>query len=360
MSTVATARGDGSAEPPPEEESPVAPPPGAPAQVRAPGVDGVPATRVIEQGETGPATEPSLSGATALPQVLKIIGTVVAPTTLLTALMYYFGRLETAAFLWYFLDTPVTVLDLTVQDYLNNSVDGMIPPLIAVAVAALLALWVHQLLPGALPARTRRIVLRVLMPAAAIAGFVLVSLVMADFVMGTVFLTSFPEGRGLSLSIGVLLLTYATRLWRLLIAERRPQQVSRRAPGAVAIAEWGAVFILVSVGLFWAVGSYALGVGIGRAQQFEASLRNVSDVVVYSDKRLSLQAPGVREVSCQHPDAAYRFRYEGLKLVQQAGNQYLFLPSEWTHANGEAILLPRSESLRLEFSPPGQVRNATC
>jgi hypothetical protein len=358
MSTAATAREDGSAEPSPEEESPVTPPPGAPAQARASGVDGVSATRVVEQPAAGPAAESPVPEAAALPQVLKIVGAVVAPTTLLTALMYYFGRLETAAFLRY-LGTQDTVLDLTVQDYLNYSVDGLIPPLIAVAGAALLALWAHQLL-GALPARTRRIVLRVLMPAAAIVGSILVSLAMADVVLGTVFPASFPEGRGLSLSVGVLLLTYAVRLLRLLIVERRPEQVPRRAPGAVAVAEWGAVFILVSVGLFWAVGSYAAGVGIGRAQQFEASLRSFPDVVVYSDKRLSLQEPGVREVTCQHPDAAYRFRYEGLKLVQQAGNQYLFLPSEWTHANGAAILLPRSASLRLEFSPPGQVRNATC
>lgn len=360
MSTAATARGDGSAEPSPEEESSVIPAPGAPAQARASGVDRVLPTRVVEQPETGPATESSLSEAAALPQVLKIVGAVLAPTTLLTALMYYFGRLEAAAFLWY-LGAQVSVLDLTVQDYLTNSVDSMIPPLITVAGVTLLALWVHQLLLGALPARTRRVVWRVLMPVAAIAGVVLVSLAIADVVRGTVFPASFLEGRGLSLSIGVLLLTYATRLWRLLIAERRPQRVPRRAPGAVAVAEWGAVFVLVSVGLFWAVGSYAIGAGISNAQELEASLPSRSDVVAYSEKRLSLHAPGIREVTCQYPDAAYRFRYEGLKLVPlQSADQYLLLPAGWTHANGAAILLSRSASLRLEFSPPGHVRNATC
>lgn len=308
--------------------------------------------------EDGSAASP-VPEAAALPQALKIVGAVVSPATLVLALMYYFGRLETAEFLSY-LGPQGSVLDLTVQDYLNSSVDGLIPALIATAGAALLALWGHQLLLGALSARTRRIVFRALMPAAAMAGFVLVSLAMADFLLGGVFPASFLEGRGLSLSIGILLLAYAARLVRLLIAEGRPEQVPQRAPRAVAVAEWGAVFILVIVGLFWAAGSYAIGVGIERAQEFESSLGSLSDVVMYSDKSLSLQAPGVREVTCQHPDAAYRFRYEGLKLVQQAGNQYLFLPAGWTRSNGAAILLPRSESLRLEFSPPGQVRPATC
>jgi hypothetical protein len=96
------------------------------------------------------------------------------------------------------------------------------------------------------------------------------------------------------------------------------------------------------------------------AQRLEITLPSRPDVVAYSEKGLSLQAPGVREVACQDADAAYRFRYDGLKLVLQVGNQYLLLPSGWTHANGAAILIPRSDKTRLEFSPPGQVRNATC
>ncbi len=355
MTTAPAARGeDGSAEPSSELESPVMSPPGALAQARASGVEGGPATRIDEQPEAGAG---SLGSDAALPQVLKMLGSVVAPTTLLTALMYYFGRQEYAGLFWY-LGTDVTVLDLTVQDYLNNSVAGFIPPLIAAAGAVLLALWLHQLLVEALPTRTRRTVLRVLIPAGAISGFILVSLAIADLVMGPVFPTSFPEGRGLSLSIGVLLLAYAVRLLRPLITERRPKQVAQWAPAAVV--ESVAVFILVSVGLFWAVGTYAIGVGVDYAQRFETTLPSRPDVVAYSEKKLSLQAPGVREVICQDPDAAYRFRYDGLKLTLQSGNQYLLLPAGWTHVNGAAILIPRSDKVRMEFSPPGQVRNATC
>ena len=314
-------------------------------------------SRVIEQPETGASTESAVFEV-ALPRVLKLVGSVVAPTTLLTALMYYFGWLEAAAFLRY-LGADVTVLDLTVRDYLANSVDGLIPPLVAVAGLVLLMLWIQQLLRTAIPAKTWRKGLRALMPAAAVAGVVLVGLVLADIVLGSVFPVSFPEGRGLSLTIGVLLLTYAVRLFRLL-TERQSQQAPQRIPGTVTIAEWGAVFILVSVGLFWAVGSYAITLGMSRGHQFETSLSNRPDVMVYSEKRLSLQAPGVREDPCQASDAAYRFRYKGLKLVRQAGNQYLLLPGGWTPSDGAVILLPRSESLRMEFSRAGQVRDVTC
>ncbi len=259
-----------------------------------------------------------------------------------------------------YLGVQFTVLDMTFQDYLIRSVDGVLVPLIVVAGAVLVALWVHQLL-RALPAGFRLILVRVVMPAAAIAGLILTSLVMVDVFGRTMFPSAYPEARGLSLSIGALLLASAARLLRLLIAERRPEQeISQPAPGAVAVAEWGTIFVLVSVGLFWAAGSYAIGVGTGRAQQIETSLSSFPNVAVYSEKRLNLQVPGVREVTCRYPDAAYRFRYEGLKLVLQSGNQYLFLPDGWKKATGTAILLPRRESLRLEFTAAGPVRSAAA
>lgn len=347
MTTVAAADEDGST-----DEA-------RPPDAQTSGADSAPDSRIAGEQKTDDSTESAVSeAAAALPQVLKIVGTVVAPTTLLTALMFYFGRQWATGFFRYF-GVQSTVLDLTIQDYLIRSVDGLIIPLIIVVGAALVALWIHRLQLEALPAGARRIMLGVLMPSAAIAGLVLVSLALAD-VSKPVFPETYPEARGLSFSIGVLLLAYAVRLLRLFTSQRRPAQMPLRAPGAVVVAEWGALFILVSVGLFWAVGDYANLVGTGRAQQIEATLPGSADVVAYSEKRLSLQAPGVREVTCQDPDAAYRFRYEGLKLVLQSGNQYLFLPAGWTHANGTTIVLPRSEALRLEFSPAGQAQNATC
>lgn len=360
MTTEATAREHGSAEPSSETTASLATSSEAgPPAAQTSDVDDAPDTTAAERPGAGASADSAVFEATAaLPKVLKIVGAVVAPTTMLTALLFYFGQAYANGSFEYF-GVNFTVLDLTVQDYLIRSADGLIIPLIVVAGATLLALWVHQLLVRALPAGTRWIALRVVMPCAAIAGLILVTLAIADVVGDPVFPTH-PETRGLNFSIGVLLLAYAARLLRQLIAGRRPERVPRRPPEVMVVAEWGAIFILVSVGLFWAVGSYASLVGAGRAQQIEALLPSFPDVVAFSEKRLSLQAPGVREIICQDPDVAYRFRYDGLKLVQQSGNQYLFLPAGWTHANGAAILIPRSDALRLEFSPPGQVRNATC
>lgn len=146
----------------------------------------------------------------------------------------------------------------------------------------------------------------------------------------------------LSLAAGVLLLTYAFHLRRVTTAPARPERL--------AIAEWAAVFMLVGISLFWAATDYSTEVGKVRAQLLATTLSTKPSVVVYSAQSLSLHATGVREVICESPDAAYRFRYEGLKLVRQAGDRYLFLPATWSPVDGVAIVMPRNDSLRLEFT----------
>lgn len=305
---------------------------------------------------TGSAESAEFEAAAALPRVLKIVGSVVAPTTVLTALLFYFGLVYSVGYFRYF-GVNLTVLDLPVQSYLILSADGLIIPLIYVAAATLPALWLYQVRFETLSVRARRIVLRVVTPTSAIAGAALVILAMAHALFGAaVFPATFPEAQGLGLSIGILLLSYAARLRRLLSAPRR----SGGIPETVVVAKWGAVFVLVTIGLFWAVGSYAIGVGAGQAQASAADLYDSPNITLYSEKSLSLTTTGVHEVTCRNPDAAYRYRYDGLKLVPQLGSHYLFLPADWTQSDGAAILLPRSEAVRLEFSWANRVPNPAC
>lgn len=360
MTTVAAAPEDGFSEPPSEVTAAKARSPEATTETKVSGVDDPPDGRGAERpGPSGAFKGVDFEAAVALPQVLKIVGSVVAPTTLLTALLFYFGLMFAIEYFWYF-GVNWTVLNLPVQNYLILSVSSSIIPLIYVTGAMLFGLWLYQLSLETLPARVRRIMLHVLMPSVAIAGLILVSLAMID-IWRPMFPMAFPrESRGLSLSIGVLLLTYAARLRRVLTVVQRPTPLPRRVPVEMVVAKWGAVFILVSVGLFWAVASYAINVGETEAQGLATDLPCQPDVVLHSEKSLNLQAPTVREVTSQSPDAGYRFSYHGLKLVPQSGDQYLFLPTGWTHTEGVAILLPRSEALRLEFSQPVDVRNGFC
>jgi len=305
-----------------------------------------------------PAAEPA-SGLP--PQLIKILGAIVAPTTLLTALLYYFGWSHAYWFCDYF-GVNSTVLGFTSTDYVMRSVDALFVPLTVAASAALLAVWGHTALRARLAAGSRPRALRVLVPTAMVLGGLLV---LGGFVsvFTTTVLSEHLVAAPLSLGFGVLLLVYALHLQRLVTS--RPQAAGsgsgsadcsaggsgRGGRGWAAAAEWAVVFVLVGLSLFWAATDYSAAVGRSRAGDFVAGLARYPSVVIYSARSLSLRAPGVTQVRCQDPEAAYRYRYDGLKLVLQSGDEYLFLPAKWTAASGVAILIPKSDSLRLEFFP---------
>lgn len=282
----------------------------------------------------------------ALPGVLRVVGAIVAPASLLTALMFYFGLLYAVAYYRYF-GVNHSVLDLSVQDLLILSVDAAIPPLTCLAGTTLLAVWLLRLPLHRLSPRGQTVVVRWVAPLLAAIGAVLVSLAVAEAYLGlTVFPVALREAQGLSLAIGVLVIAYAGRL-RGTADSSRP--AFRAVPDALLIAKWASLFVLVAIGLFWAVGSYAIGAGTGNAQGFTAGLTCHNEVVLYSEKSLDLRAAGVPEEVYERSKAADAFRYPSLRLVPQPGDELLLLPADWGRGGRPALLVPRTDGLRLEF-----------
>lgn len=285
--------------------------------------------------------------------MLRVGAQIVAPSTLLVALLYYFGNLH-AQGLFRYLRVNFSIFDLTTTDYLIRSADGLFVPVTAAAATALLLVWTARLL------RSRRdaphpVARAVLVAFAAVTGLSLLGLAAAATLAPDVVLPGFREAGGLGLSFGVLLVAYAVRVVRLTRADG-----TDGASAGAALVEWAAIFVLVSIGLFWAVNSYAIGVGTSRGMQIEQNLASSPDVVIYAAESLGIRGSGIREVNCPGTGVAFPFRYEGLKFVFRSGDQYLFLPASWTRAQGATLVVPRTDGLRLEFSAPGTGTGGSC
>lgn len=305
---------------------------------------------VAAQSEAPGPQAVEFEAAEALPRALRLVGSVVAPTTLVTALLFYFGLLYAVGY-YRFFGVNFTVLDLPFQDILILSASTGIVPLAVLATVTLLAVWIYQLPLDGLVGVRRTVVARVVLPVSAAVGTLLLGMVVADILLrAPVFPGGLAEARGLSLVGGLLLLIYASRLRGAVLPRRGGDRVPR-APQALTAVKWGSLFVLFSVGMFWAVGSYAVRVGTADASNLAAGLRCVSDVVVYSEKDLNLTYATVQEEVSGEPGSGYVFRYSGLKIVPQAGPNYLLVHADWSRATGPAILLPRSDAVRLEFVP---------
>jgi hypothetical protein len=287
------------------------------------------------EGEEGASAPPGLR------PVARALGVIVAPTSLVSALLYWYGWSHSTQFYGYF-GIDASALGFGTRDYLIRSLDGLFVPMTVIACAGLAALWGHSLLRSRLAAGAWPAVLRVLVPALAAAGLVLVVGGLWSTVAST-FLRAYVAAAPLSLASGVALLVYTLRLRRL----------AGRAPvpgGLIPVLEWAVVFVIIGLSLFWAATDYAVAVARSRAWQTVRDLPTFPPVVLYSARSLSLHVPGVTETRCHDAQAAYRVRYDGLRLLPASGDQYVLLPAHWNPATGVAVILPRTESVRLEYA----------
>jgi hypothetical protein len=284
--------------------------------------------------------------ARGLPQLNKAVGVLLGSTTVLTAIMFYFGWSWAYWFYMYF-GVDSSLLGLTTRDYVQISVDGLFVPLAVIACVALAVLWGWSGLSAWAARHGRSRAVAIGLP---VAGAVLLFNGLSAIFHQT------PLNRPLAVAPICLAAGAAT----LVVGVRRHRNaIGVKASDGVAVAEWAVIFVLAGLGAFWAVNDYSAAVGESRAEQFVREMPTLPDATLFSERSMGLAHAGIREIRCTDPKAAYGYRYDGLKLILQSGDQYLLLPSRWNSRRGVAVLLPRTDSIRLEFTAPGAPRSGT-
>jgi hypothetical protein len=290
--------------------------------------------RLLE--ESGPAdggrtpAEPAETGTTVR-STLELVALVIAPTTLLTALAFYFGWTLTNARARYFAIDPST-LGFSTSDYVLRSVDALYVPVAVLAVAGLVVVGIHSIVDSRLAdPRVRGIV--------SLVAWGLVAVGIGLLVIGVVSMfESLPRPHylfpSLSGGIGAALIAYGLFIVR----------------GGLPRPALGLLVAFVVLSLFWTASVYASALGRGRAQDVVSSLERQPRVFVYSTTRLQLPEH-VQETRLDPRQSAYAFRYSGLRLLIRSGGNYFLLNEGWTRDDGVTILLRDDDDLRFEFRP---------
>jgi hypothetical protein len=213
---------------------------------------------------------------------------------------------------------------------------GLFVPIVVVAAVTLVAVWGGRLLGQRLE-QLERYGRRGWWPMA-LGG---IGVVLCANGLSRIFVVT-PLNRSLAvapvcLAAGVAMIAGAVHL----------HTADRPRPDVVGLVEYVAVFVLIGLSLFWAANDYAAAVGRSRAAQFVRELPSYPEAIVYSEHDLNLT--GIEMVNCADPDASYQFRYDGLALVMQSNDHYVLLPKWWSRQEGVAVVLPRNDSVRLEF-----------
>lgn len=278
---------------------------------------------------------------------LRGITSIVAPTSVVTSLLFYFGWVRTSV---QAADMGLddSLLGYSTRDYILRSIDAMFWPLVVAVMTALGAIAVHVWLTGwagdgSGPGHRR--FLRPFTWAAAIAAV----LCMASGIVGArrtdpsrlVFLAS-----PLVLTTGIVVAAYSAHVRKRFLRPRAAVDRPVGELGQLQLVASSLAVVLLFLSVFFTVDRYAHVKGRELAVRFISGLRYQPDVTVYSARRLHLQAP-VTETDLGDDGSAYRFSYSGLKLLFRADHSYFLRPSDESEPLN--IVIRETDWLRLEF-----------
>lgn len=294
----------------------------------------------VERGEPRVESGKHSSVKTAL----EYAGLVIAPTTFLTALAFYFGWALTSARSLYF-GIDASTLDFSTRDYVLRSTDALFVPLSLVVIGGLVAVGFHTLISAWMASGAGRRLLRSFAAIGVVAGLTI-------FVIGVVTLLGFPFPshylvRPMTPGVGAILLAYMLWLTGRLAQPMWEPRVSVSRPASMTVV--ALVLSLAMLSAFWTISSYAKIEGESRAARLAATLGSRPRVIVLSKERLFIRGPGTYEARLS--GGGFRFRYSGLRLLVRSNGKYFLLPNGWSVSRGAAIVLSESETLRFAFRP---------
>jgi hypothetical protein len=288
--------------------------------------------------------------STGIRKTLQGLTTVVAPTTLFTVLLYYFGWARTSAQMEVF-NLDHSTLGFSTSDYLLRSVDALFIPLGGVCLFGIMTILGHRTVVRLLQSRRDQRTMGILILATATLGILSLSYGFYSAFRRPVFIWDYIL-TPLSFAMGFDLFAYAHYVHdkgqRVFDPPRATEDQSAQRAWLTRTSLALLAFLNV-LSLFWFIGNYAAAVGRGRAVEMIAALSDRTSALLYSPAPLDFQAHGVIELDSKVLDSPYRFRYHGLKLLLRSSDKYFLLPACWEEAGRQTILLPDSDKLRLEL-----------
>ncbi|PFG41600.1 hypothetical protein ATJ88_0242 [Isoptericola jiangsuensis] len=299
---------------------------------------------------TAPATGNSARRGT-IAHVWSVVGGVVAPVTLVTAVLFYFGYVHTQAQLEYF-GVDVDLLGLGTQDFVMRSPGVLLVPMLVLLLGGAVLLVadgvVRRRLATADAAAYRRTA-RLLTGGGAGVLVLGVVLVLAFPVAGDWVL--FPLVAPLVLGCGAALAAYGLVLAGHVPTGDGEEALPARAADPVRTVEVLLVLTVVAA-LFWATATIAQWAGYTQASDLAADLTVLPAVVLDTEQRLQLGDDVVAQTALRADDGdRFRFRYTGLRLLAEGDGTLFLVPERWTD-DGSTLVVPVAD-VRFRIPFPG-------
>ncbi|MEU2124800.1 hypothetical protein [Nocardia niwae] len=271
-----------------------------------------------------------------------VIGAIVAPTTIITALCYYFGYVYTRKRLAYF-GVDCDALGFTSSDYVVGSVSVLYAPLLLLLVGWFVTAWIGVYARRFIKTGRRPVLVRNIGRAGLALGAVLIAIGVVAAVSPrrvphfSLIAWAFSPG---ALAVGGLLVVGGYWVLSASTTEPDTRGTTTRVSQLLAIA----VSLLALFGL---MNSFASRLGEDAAQLDAHNLWAKESVVsVVTDERLDVPRNLVAEtlvVTQQGKPPA--FRYQCFRSIVVRGDLWVLVPAKWSAENGFAVIVPADSSV---------------
>lgn len=294
------------------------------------------------------------SGGRSLERWVSLATGIVAPVTVVSALLLYFGYASTRA-MYEFFGLDIDAVGLSTQDLVLRSPRHLVVPLIVLLLLGVAAVLGHARVVGAAasgdePPRARlRRGARVTTAAGALVLVAGVTLTLAYGVSTVRDWYAYDLVVPLCLGGGTLLVAYGRYTERLAAPDRHgpgAQAAPRTQRGLVGVLVAG----VLAASLFWATSTLAQWSGRGQAELLAAHLDELPSVILDTRERLHIRNHVVDERGLQvSPEQTFRYRYRNLRLLLVNGGEAMFLvPAQWS-TSGTTLVVPMNDQVRVQF-----------
>jgi heme/copper-type cytochrome/quinol oxidase subunit 2 len=277
------------------------------------------------------------------PAVVAVFTSIASQAALISALLYFYGRVRTGEFYGYFgIDT--SALGFTTTDFVMRSLNATLPPVIVCALVILAVLAIAKHLDRAVDYLQRRPRLE---QVTVIVVTVVIAVCVTVLVNGIYSSRYTAYSRGYPMPIAVIGIAAAVGMGRrlLLPSIRSPHSTDRLWSMTVAAFALG--------GMLWMVNLYAGADGVREARDTANTLQSPTSThfVLYSVDRLMISGTGVQPNAVNAPGSRYHFQYSGLRLLIRTPREFVLLPMEWHKGRDPVIVLPVDDSIRFDVIP---------
>lgn len=284
---------------------------------------------------------PASTSPTTLSQVWSVLGTVVAPATMVSALLFYFGYVSARAQFAYF-GVDVDTLGYGTQEFVMRAPQPLLVPALVLLIGTAGLTWVNSSIHQRMRTATTPSVRRTLTSIRAIAGALLAG--------GLVMLVAYPSigSWGLYPLITPAVLGIGAGLLALSSSWAAPPHSRHRTTNVLLV-------LVVVATIFWATATIAQWSGTGQAKSLARDLTALPAVVIDTSQALVPRDDTVVETTLPVEDEQiYRYRYRGLRLLAEGDGRLFLVPETWSSAGSTFVIDFDAARVRFRFvnDPP--------